>query len=85
MCDAQSIKISVEANVLELNAIVTSDVPDLDAIIRHGPICEASEDIIHFNLIENYVCPGVSRVIINNDESIEMCSSSEGRVVSRAK
>ena len=60
MCDAQSIKISVGANVLELSAIVTPDVLDLDAIIRHGPVCEASEDILHFSLIDNYVHPGVS-------------------------
>ena len=29
MCDAQGIKICVKANVLELGAIVTSDVLDL--------------------------------------------------------
>ena len=60
MCDAQCIKISVEASVLELCAIVTPDVLDLDAIIGHGMICKASEDILHFSLIENYVHPGVS-------------------------
>ena len=85
MSDTQCIQVKVEAGVLELCAVVTSDVLDLDAIIRHGPICEASEDILHFSLIENYVHLGVSRVIINNNEAIEMCSSSEGRVVSRAK
>ena len=42
MCDAQSIKISVEASVLEFCAIVTSDVLDLDAIVRHGTIGELS-------------------------------------------
>ena len=42
MNDAQCIKISVEADVLELCAVVTSDVLDLDAIVRHGTIGEAS-------------------------------------------
>ena len=60
MSDAQSIKISVEASVLELCAIVTPDVLDLDAIIGHGTIGEASEDILYCSLIENYVHPGVS-------------------------
>ena len=77
MSDAQRIKIGVEASVLELSAIATPDVLDLDAIIPYGPICEASEDILHFNLIENYVHLGVSRVIINNNEAIEACSSSK--------
>ena len=49
--DAQGIKISVEASVLELSAIVTLDVLDLDAIMRHGSICEVSEDILHFIII----------------------------------
>ena len=60
MCDAQSIKINVEADVLELSAIVTPDVLDLDATIHHGPVCKAFEDIPHFSLIENYVYLGVS-------------------------
>ena len=38
MCDAQCIKISVEAGVLEFCAIATSDVLDLDAIVGHGTI-----------------------------------------------
>ena len=42
MSDAQCIKISVEAGVLELCAVVTSDVLDLDAIVRHGMIGESS-------------------------------------------
>ena len=50
MCDAQCIKISVEAGVLEFCAIVTSDVLDLDNVIRHGMIGKASEDILHFIL-----------------------------------
>ena len=85
MCDAQGIKISVEASIVELSAIITPDVHDLDVVIRHGPICEVSEDILHFSLIENYVYPSVSRIIINNSEAIEMCSGSKGRVGSRAK
>ena len=85
MCDAQSIKISVEADVLEFYAVVTSDVLDLDAIVGHGTIGESSKDILHFRLIENYVYPGISRIIINNNEATKMCSGSKGRVVSRAK
>ena len=85
MCDAQCIKICVEACVLELCAVITSDVLDLDAIVGHGTIGESSEDILHFSLVDNYVHPCISRVIINNDEAIEACSGSKGRVVSRAK
>ena len=53
MCDAQCIKISVEAGVLEFCAIVTSNVLDLDAIVSHGMVGESSEDILHFSLVEN--------------------------------
>ena len=60
MNDAQCIKISVEASVLEFSAIVTSDVLDLDAIVVHGSIGEASEDILHFSLVEDYVHPSIS-------------------------
>ena len=60
MSDAQCIKISVEAGVLELCAVVTSDVLDLDAIVRHGTIGEASEDILYFILVEDYVHPSIS-------------------------
>ena len=49
--------VKVEAGVLELCAVVTFDVLDLDAIVRHGTICEASEDILHFILVEDYVHP----------------------------
>ena len=85
MCDAQFIKIGVEAGILEFGAVVTSDVLDLDAIVGHGTIGESTEDILHFILVENYVHPCISRVIIDNDEAIEASSGSEGRVVSRAK
>ena len=64
MSDAQCIKVSVKASVLELCAIVTSDVLDLDAIVHHGTIGKSSEDILHFSLIENYMHTGISRVII---------------------
>ena len=77
MSDAQSIKISVEAVVLEFSAIVTSDVLDLDAIVVHGSIGEASEDILHFSLVEDYMHPSISRIIINNDKAIETSSSSK--------
>ena len=60
MCDTQGIKISVEAGVLELCAILTSDVLDLDAIVGHATIGESSEDILHFSLVKDYVHPGVS-------------------------
>ena len=60
MSDTQGIKISVEAGDLELCAIVTSDVLDLDAIVVHGSIGEASEDILHFSLVEDYVYPCIS-------------------------
>jgi hypothetical protein len=36
MSDAKNIKISVEPSVLELSAIVTPDVLDLDSIVSHG-------------------------------------------------
>ena len=85
MRDSQCIQVKVEAGVLELCAIVTSDVLDLDAIVRHGTIGESSEDILHFILVEDYMHPCISRIIMNNDESIEASSGSESRVVSRAK
>ena len=76
MSDAQCIKISVEAGVLEFSAVVTSDVLDLDAIVGHGTIGESSEYILHFSLVKDYVHPSISRVIINNHEAIEASSSS---------
>ena len=85
MSDAQCMKISVEASVLELYAVVTSYVLDLDAIVCHGTIGKSSEDILHFNLVENYMHPGIPRVIINNDEPIETSSGSKCRVMSRAE
>ena len=85
MCNAQGIKICIKASVLEFSAIVTSDVLYLGTIIVHSSIGEASEDILHFSLVKDYVHPSVSRVIINNDKTIEASSSIESRVVSRAK
>ena len=73
---AQCIKISVEAGFLEFCAVVTLDVFDLDAIVRHGMIGESSEDILHFILVEDYMHPCISCIIINNDEAIETSSSS---------
>ena len=55
MSDAQCIQVKVEVGVLELCAVVTSDMLDLDAIIIHGTVGEVSEDILHFSLVENYV------------------------------
>ena len=58
--DSHLIQIKIEASVLEFSAIVTSDVFDLDAIVVHGTVGEASEDILHFSLVEYYVHPCVS-------------------------
>ena len=77
MCDAKSIKICIKASVLEFSAIVTSDVLYLGAIVVHCSIGEASEDILHFSLVKDYVHPSISRIIINNNEAIEACSSSK--------
>ena len=85
MCDVQSIKICIKASVLEFSAIVTSDVLDLDGIVSPGAIGKSSEDIPDFILVENYVHPSISRIIIDNYEGKKMCSDSKGRVVSRAK
>ena len=60
MSDAQSIQIKVEAGVLELCDVVTSDMLDLDAIVHHGTIGKASEDILHFILVEDYMHPSIS-------------------------
>ena len=85
MCDAQGIKVCIKGSVLEFSAIITFDVFYLGAKIVHSMIGEASEDILHFSLVKDYVHPTISRVIINNNEAIKMCGSSKGRVVSRAK
>ena len=85
MCYAQGIKICIKASVLEFSAIVTSDVLYLGAKIVHSTIGEASEDILHFSLVKDYVHPSISRIIINNNEAIEASSGSKSRVVSRAK
>ena len=73
MSNTKFIKIVIEACVLELSAIVTPDVLDLETIIRHGPIGESSKDILNFSLVVNDVHPGVTRVVINNDKSVERC------------
>ena len=77
--------IGVEAGVLELCAVVTSNVLDLDAIVCHGTIGKSAEGIRHFSLIENYMHPSISRVIINNNETIETSSGSKSGVMSRAE
>ena len=77
MSDTHGIQVEVEACVLELSAVVASNVLDLDTVIRHGTVGEASEDILHFSLIEDYMHPSISRVIINNDKAIEASSSIE--------
>ena len=46
--------------VLELCAVVTSDMLDLDAIVVHGTVGKSSEDILHFSLVGNYVHPCIS-------------------------
>ena len=85
MSDAQCIQVKVEAGVLELCVVVTSNMLDLDAIVRHDTVGEAFEDILHFSLVEDYMHLGTSRVIINNDKTIGARSSIESRVVSKAK
>ena len=60
MSDTKCIQIEVEASVLELSAVVASDVLDLDVIVVHGSIGEASEDILHFSLAKDYVYPCIS-------------------------
>ena len=75
MCDAQGVKICIKASVLEFSAIVTSDVFYLGAIVVHCSIGEASEDILHFSLVKDYVHPSISRIIINHNEAIEASSS----------
>ena len=77
MSDAQGIKICIKASVLEFSAIDTSDVLYFGAKIVHSSIGEASEDILHFSLVKDYVHPSLSRIIINNNEAIEACSSSK--------
>ena len=60
MSDSQCIQVKVEAGVLELCVVVTSDMLDLDAIVVHGTVGEASEYILHFSLVEDYVHPSIS-------------------------
>ena len=81
MSDAKCIKVSVKAGVLELSAVVASDVLDLDTVVRHGTVGKTSEDILHFSLIEDYMHQSVLRAIINNDGAIEESSGSKSGVV----
>ena len=60
ICDTKCIQIEVEASVLEFCVVVTPNVLDIDAIVVHGTVGEASEDILHFSLEENYVHPSLS-------------------------
>ena len=60
MSDSHCIQIKIKPDVLELSAVVTSDMLDLDDIIVHGSIGEASEDILHFSLVEDYMHPRIS-------------------------
>ena len=60
MSDAQCIEISFKAGVLEFSAIVASDVLALDAIVVHASNGEASEDILHFSLVEDYMYSCIS-------------------------
>ena len=60
MSDSHCIQIKIKSGVLEFSAIVTSDMLDLHAIIVHCSIGEASEDILHFSLVKNYMNPYVS-------------------------
>ena len=60
MSDTHDVQVEVEAGVLELSVVVTSDILDLDAIVRHGTIGKVSEDILHFILVEDYMHPSIS-------------------------
>ena len=71
MSDTKFVKIVIKASVLKLGVGIASDVLDLETIIRHGSICESSEDTPHFRLEGNDMHPGVMRIIINYEESIE--------------
>ena len=55
MSDSHCIQIKIKSGVLEFSAIVTYDMLDLHAIVFHGSIGEASEDILHFSLVKDYV------------------------------
>ena len=46
MSDSHCIQIKIKSGVLELSAVVTSDVLYLDATVIHGTVGEASEDIL---------------------------------------
>ena len=85
MSDSHCIQIKIKPGVLEFSAVITFDMLDLDAIDVHCSIGESSEDILYFSLVENYVHPCISCVVISNDEAIETRRCCEGRVVSRAK
>ena len=60
MSDSHCIQIKIKYGVLEFSAIVTSDMLDLDAIVIHGTVGEASEDILDFSLVEDYMHPCIS-------------------------
>ena len=60
MSDTHGIQVKVEAGVLGLCAVVTYDMLDLAAIVIHGTVGEASEDILHFSLVEDYMHPRIS-------------------------
>src|SRR3954463_10350319 len=49
MSDSHCIQIKIKSGVLEFSAVVTSDMLDFDAIVVHGAVGEASEDILHFS------------------------------------
>jgi hypothetical protein len=53
MSDAEFIKIEIKTSVLELCAIVTPNMLDLHIIIRHGPVRESPEDILHFSFVRD--------------------------------
>jgi hypothetical protein len=84
MGDAKGVKKYIKPSVLELCAIVTSNVLGLDAIVGHGSIGKPPEDILHFSLVKDYVHPSISRIVINNHETIETSSCGKCGIVSRA-
>jgi hypothetical protein len=85
MGDAKGVKEDIKLGVLELGAIVTMNMLDLDTIVGHGTIGKSSEDILHFSLIKDYVHPSISRIVINNNETIETSSCGKSGIMSRAE
>src|SRR3954465_197284 len=73
MSNTKFIKIIIETRILELSAIVTSDVLDLHTKVGSSPRGKSFEDFLHFSFVRDKVYPCVTRVIINNNKAILRC------------